>query len=127
VAAAIEMIESSTRVQARLVEDLLDVSRIIAGKLRVDLAPVELRPVVEAVVEMFHARADERKITLETDIEERPLSVYGDETRRHRQRDHVHDHSAAARRASRSDGVAAAPHETRDAEAERSEDSRRRR
>jgi len=83
VSAAIEMIESSTRVQARLVEDLLDVSRIIAGKLRVDLAPVELRPVVEAVVEMFHARADERKITLETDIEERPLSVYGDETRLH--------------------------------------------
>jgi len=82
-AAAIEMIESSTRVQARLVEDLLDVSRIIAGKLRVDLAPVELRPVVEAVVEMFHARADERRITLETEIEERPLSVYGDETRLH--------------------------------------------
>jgi signal transduction histidine kinase/response regulator RpfG family c-di-GMP phosphodiesterase len=83
VAAAIEMIESSTRVQARLVEDLLDVSRIIAGKLRVDLAPVELRPVVEAVVEMFHARAEERRITIETDIEDRPLSVFGDETRLH--------------------------------------------
>jgi len=83
VAAAIEMIESSTRVQARLVEDLLDVSRIIAGKLRVDLAPVELRPVVETVVEMFHARAQERRIAIETDIEERPLSVYGDETRLH--------------------------------------------
>jgi signal transduction histidine kinase/ActR/RegA family two-component response regulator len=83
VAAAIEMIESSTRVQARLVEDLLDVSRIIAGKLRVDLAPVELCPVVEAVVEMFHARAEERNITIDTDIEERPLSVFGDETRLH--------------------------------------------
>jgi len=81
--AAIEMIESSTRVQARLVEDLLDVSRIIAGKLRVDLAPVELRPVVEAVVDMFHARAGEHKVTIETEIEERPLSVYGDETRLH--------------------------------------------
>jgi signal transduction histidine kinase/response regulator RpfG family c-di-GMP phosphodiesterase len=83
VAAAIEMIESSTRVQARLVEDLLDVSRIIAGKLRVDLAPVELRPVVEAVVEMFHARASERKIDIQIAIEERPLSVFGDETRLH--------------------------------------------
>jgi len=81
--AAIEMIESSTRVQARLVEDLLDVSRIIAGKLRVDLAPVELRPVVEAVVEMFQTRAEERHIKLEADVEERPLSVYGDETRLH--------------------------------------------
>jgi signal transduction histidine kinase/PleD family two-component response regulator len=83
VSSAIEMIESSTRVQARLVEDLLDVSRIIAGKLRVDLAPVELRPVVEAVVEMFHARAEERRITVETEIESPPLSVYGDETRLH--------------------------------------------
>jgi signal transduction histidine kinase/ActR/RegA family two-component response regulator len=83
ISAAIEMIESSTRVQARLVEDLLDVSRIIAGKLRVDLAPVELRPVVEAVVEMFHARAHERRITIETNVEERPLSVFGDETRLH--------------------------------------------
>ena len=80
---AIEMIEGSTRVQARLVEDLLDVSRIIAGKLRVDLSPVELGPVVDAVVEMFQARAGERNITLERSIEERPLSVYGDETRLH--------------------------------------------
>ncbi|HXH39965.1 MAG TPA: ATP-binding protein [Thermoanaerobaculia bacterium] len=80
---AIEMIEGSTRVQARLVEDLLDVSRIIAGKLRVDLSPVELRPVVEAVVEMFQARARERDITLHTTLEERPLSVYGDDTRLH--------------------------------------------
>ncbi len=80
---AIEMIEGSTRVQARLVEDLLDVSRIIAGKLRVDLAPVELRPVVEAVVEMFQARAGERNVTIDTKLEERPLSVYGDETRLH--------------------------------------------
>ncbi len=80
---AIEMIEGSTRVQARLVEDLLDVSRIIAGKLRVDLSPVEFGPVVDAVVEMFQARAAERNITLERSIEERPLSVYGDETRLH--------------------------------------------
>lgn len=80
---AIEMIEGSTRVQARLVEDLLDVSRIIAGKLRVDLSPVELGPVVDAVVEMFQARAGERNITLDRSIEERPLSVYGDETRLH--------------------------------------------
>jgi len=80
---AIEMIESSTRVQARLVEDLLDVSRIIAGKLRVDLAPVELGPVTEAVVEMFRARSAERKIALEVSIDDQPLSVFGDETRLH--------------------------------------------
>ncbi len=82
-ATAIEMIETSTRVQARLVEDLLDVSRIVAGKLRVELAPVELAPVVEIVVETFRARADQSKVALEVSLEERPLSVFGDETRLH--------------------------------------------
>lgn len=82
-ATAIQMIESSARMQARLVEDLLDVSRIIAGKLRVEMAPVELGPVVEAVVETFRARAEESRISLDVTIEERPLSVYGDETRLH--------------------------------------------
>lgn len=82
-ATAIEMIESSTRVQARLVEDLLDVSRIIAGKLRVERAPVELGPVVEAVVETFRARAEESKVQLDVTLAEPALSVYGDETRLH--------------------------------------------
>lgn len=82
-ATAIEMIESSTRVQARLVEDLLDVSRIIAGKLRIDYAPVELGPVVETVVELFRSRAEEAGLTLESQTEEVPLSVSGDETRLH--------------------------------------------
>ena len=82
-AMAIQMIESSTRVQARLVEDLLDVSRIIAGKLRVDMAPVELAPCVEAVVETFRSRAAESGVHIDVEIEERPLSVFGDETRLH--------------------------------------------
>ncbi len=80
---AISMIESSTLVQARLVEDLLDVSRIIAGKLRIEFAAVELAPIVEAVVDTFKARAEERGVKLEATIEQTPLSVYGDETRLH--------------------------------------------
>jgi signal transduction histidine kinase/ActR/RegA family two-component response regulator len=80
---AIQMIESSTRVQARLVEDLLDVSRIIAGKLRIEYTAVELAPVIEEVVETFRARAEERKIKLSMQAEALPLSVYGDETRLH--------------------------------------------
>ena len=82
-ALAIQMIENSTRVQARLVEDLMDVSRIIAGKLRVEMAPVELGPIVEAVVDTFRARAEKSGVTLALTIEEKPLSVFGDETRLH--------------------------------------------
>jgi signal transduction histidine kinase/ActR/RegA family two-component response regulator len=80
---AIEMIESSTRLQARLVEDLLDVSRIIAGKLRIDLTAVELAPLVTTVVETFRARALESDVTLEAVVDDGPLSVMGDETRLH--------------------------------------------
>jgi|GEM_PF-6999605 len=83
VSTAIQMIESSTRVQARLVEDLLDVSRVIAGKLRIELGAVELGPVIETVAETFRGRAEENGVTLDTTIEPLPLSVYGDETRLH--------------------------------------------
>ena len=82
-ATAVPMIESSTRLQARLVEDILDVSRIIAGKLRIELAAVELRPVVETVVETFRSRAEQNGVKLTADLEEAPLSVHGDETRLH--------------------------------------------
>jgi signal transduction histidine kinase/DNA-binding response OmpR family regulator len=80
---AIDMIESSTRIQVRLVEDLLDVSRIIAGKLRIDVRAVELAPVVETVIETFRARARENSVELDASIETEPLSVLGDETRLH--------------------------------------------
>jgi signal transduction histidine kinase/ActR/RegA family two-component response regulator len=80
---AIGMIESSTRIQVRLVEDLLDVSRIIAGKLRIDVRAVELAPVVETVIETFRARARESNVELLANVESEPLSVLGDETRLH--------------------------------------------
>jgi signal transduction histidine kinase/response regulator RpfG family c-di-GMP phosphodiesterase len=80
---AIQMIESSTRIQVRLVEDLLDVSRIIAGKLRIDVGPVELAPLVDTVVETFRARAAESNVELASNVDPHPLSVLGDETRLH--------------------------------------------
>jgi signal transduction histidine kinase len=80
---ALQMIEGSTRVQVRIVEDLLDVSRIIARKLRIEMAAVELNPVVESVVETFRARAGEAKVKLTADLVTMPLSVYGDEARLH--------------------------------------------
>src|SRR5205823_6900051 len=48
---ALEAIERNTKSQARLVEDLLDISRIISGKLHLDRRPVELAEVIEAAVE----------------------------------------------------------------------------
>ncbi|HET7435070.1 MAG TPA: ATP-binding protein [Thermoanaerobaculia bacterium] len=48
---AIETIERSTRAQAKLIDDILDVSRIVAGKLTLTLAPVDLRTIIEAAVD----------------------------------------------------------------------------
>src|SRR5712691_9992136 len=51
VARAMGMIERSTKTLAQIIDDLLDASRIIAGKLTFDRRPVELRPVVEAALD----------------------------------------------------------------------------
>jgi signal transduction histidine kinase/response regulator RpfG family c-di-GMP phosphodiesterase len=78
---AIGMIESSTRIQATLVEDLLDVSRIIAGKLNIVPMATELAPLVENVATMFRQPCEENHLTLKTEIDSSPLSVWGDPTR----------------------------------------------
>jgi signal transduction histidine kinase len=62
---AIEIIERNTRLQAQLIEDLLDVSRIISGKLRLDLRPAALSSVVEAAIESVRPTADAKRIDLE--------------------------------------------------------------
>jgi PAS domain S-box-containing protein len=63
---AVDTIERNTRALARLVDDILDVSRITMGSLRLDLRPVELVPVIEAAVESFRpaARAKDIEVSL---------------------------------------------------------------
>ena len=56
------MIERNVRVQTQLIEDLLDVSRIVTGKLRVEVRPIELVPVVEAGLEAVRPSADAKEI-----------------------------------------------------------------
>ncbi|MDQ3069121.1 MAG: response regulator [Acidobacteriota bacterium] len=62
---ALEIIERNTRLQAQLIEDLLDVSRIISGKLRLDLRPASISSVVEAAIESVRPTADAKRIRLE--------------------------------------------------------------
>ena len=61
---ALETIERNARSQAQIVEDILDVSRIITGKLRLDVSPVELAPVVEAAIDAVRPAADAKGITI---------------------------------------------------------------
>lgn len=61
---ALEVIDRNARAQAQLVEDVLDMARIITGKLRIELKPVALDAVVEAAVEAFRPAADAKRIRL---------------------------------------------------------------
>jgi signal transduction histidine kinase len=78
---ALSMIDSSTKVQARIVEDLMDVSRIIAGKVMIEPAEVELGPVIDNVVATFQAAAVLEGINLTAGVTTEPLFVWADETR----------------------------------------------
>jgi signal transduction histidine kinase len=60
----LEAIERNARIQSRLVEDLLDASRIAAGKLHMNVQPVDLRSVVEASVESVNLAAQAKRIEL---------------------------------------------------------------
>jgi signal transduction histidine kinase/DNA-binding response OmpR family regulator len=63
---ALEIVERSARAQSKLIDDLLDVSRITTGKLRLDLHPTELVTIIEAVVESVRPAAEAKGVTLQT-------------------------------------------------------------
>ncbi|MBD1942482.1 response regulator [Coleofasciculus sp. FACHB-712] len=80
-ARAMETIERSARAQAQLVEDLLDVSRIIQGKLRLNVRPIELALVVEAAVDTVRPAADAKAIRLQSVLDPAAGPVAGDSDR----------------------------------------------
>ncbi len=61
---AVTAIVNSAAMQARLVEDLLDLSRIVTGRLRLDMSPVDLRAVVDAALDAVRPTAGAKDITL---------------------------------------------------------------
>jgi signal transduction histidine kinase len=77
-ARALEAVERNTWVQAQLIEDLLDVSRIVAGKLRVELVPIRLVPVIEAAVDALQTTAEGKSLGLESVFDQPDVHVSGD-------------------------------------------------
>jgi len=80
-ARALETIERNARVQAQLIADLLDVSRIITGKLRLDFKPVDLRRIIDAALDSVRPAADAKGIQLEVSIAPLASPVLGDADR----------------------------------------------
>jgi len=80
-ARALETIERNARAQAQLIADLLDVSRIITGKLRLDLQPVELPAIIEAALDSARPGADAKGIDLDVSLDRLTSPVLGDTDR----------------------------------------------
>ena len=78
---ALEAIERNARAQARLIEDLLEISRIVTGKLSIQVQPVDLVEVIQAAVEVVRPAAAAKRITLTNDIAVRPAYTSGDPDR----------------------------------------------
>jgi signal transduction histidine kinase/ActR/RegA family two-component response regulator len=76
-ASALETIERNARAQVRLIEDLLDLGRILQGKFRLALGPVEVPPLVEAALESVRPAADAKGVRVQVALDSH-ATILGD-------------------------------------------------
>jgi signal transduction histidine kinase len=81
VAQALDTIERNARLQARLVDDLLDISRIVTGKLQFEREPVDLTGVVREAIDTMRTQAEQRGVKLTSSLPSLPLVVQGSPVR----------------------------------------------
>ncbi len=77
----IDTIDRNAALQAQLIDDLLDISRIASGKLRLEMGPIELQAVIESAVETVRASAEAKHLTLLRTLDPDVGPVLGDATR----------------------------------------------
>jgi signal transduction histidine kinase/ActR/RegA family two-component response regulator len=77
----LEVLERNAKLQARLIEDLLDMSAILSGKVRLDLQPLMLSQIVESAIESVRPSADAKGVQLRSSIAPDPGPVPLDATR----------------------------------------------
>ena len=80
-ARALETIERNAKLQIQLIEDLLDVSRILRGKLSLNVCPVNLVTTIEAALETVHLAASAKSIEIKTVYEPNVGQILGDSGR----------------------------------------------
>ncbi len=78
---ALEVIERNVLSQAHLIDDLVDVSRVVSGKFRLDVRPIDLAPVIKAAVEAQAPASDAKQIRLQVVLDERAGLISGDSER----------------------------------------------
>jgi signal transduction histidine kinase len=80
-AEALEIIERNGEMQHKLVEDLLDVSRIVTGKMQLSLRPISLTAVIRAAVDVMLPAAQARQISITLTLDDNADEVVGDPDR----------------------------------------------
>jgi len=82
-AQGLEAIDRNARVQAQLIEDLLDVSRIVSGKLNLDVRPLDIASVTRAAINVVQPAADAKGISLDYCAEPGLVAISADSARVH--------------------------------------------
>ena len=77
----LEVIERSCKAQAQLIEDVLDISRIVSGKMRLEICPCKLVDVINAAIDVVRPAADAKEIRFETDLDPAASQASCDMTR----------------------------------------------
>jgi signal transduction histidine kinase/response regulator RpfG family c-di-GMP phosphodiesterase len=80
-ARAVETIERNAHSQSQLIDELLDVSRIVTGKLTLNVRPMELAAIVEAATDSIRPAADAKSIRLDVSLDPDAGQVSGDPSR----------------------------------------------
>jgi len=78
---ALRVIERNATAQARMIDDMLDMARIAAGKLRLEMRPVDVVKVVLAAVDVVMPTAHAKRVALRTNLDPRTPNVMGDQDR----------------------------------------------
>ncbi|MDZ8187819.1 MAG: response regulator [Nostoc sp. ChiSLP02] len=77
-ALALETIERNAKLQTRLIEDLLDISRILRGKLSLNICPVDLATIIRAAMETVRLSAEAKLIQISSNLDPSVGQVFGD-------------------------------------------------
>jgi len=77
-ARALDVIMRNANAQVQLIDDMLDVSRIVTGKMRLDVRSVDLKAVVEAAIDVVRPAADAKDLRLQAILDSQALGITGD-------------------------------------------------
>src|SRR5215217_852997 len=78
---AVHVIQRNAEAQSKLIEDLLDVSRIITGKLRIEFQPLSFAAITDSAVNLLRPTVDAKQLQLETEIDPSAGPILGDPAR----------------------------------------------